>query len=43
MQTYYFFAEVVEIPDDVNQAHVLEHSEVGIGVVGIQDGGPEQF
>ena len=33
----------MEVPDDIDQAQVLEHSEVGIGVVGIQDGGPKQF
>ena len=36
--------EVVEVQVDVDHAHVLEPSGVGIGVViQIQDGGPEQF
>ena len=40
---YYLFAEAMKVPDDVDQANVLEHSEVGISVVGIQDSGPIQF
>ena len=34
----------MEVPVDVDHAHVLEPSGVGIGVViQIQDGGPKQF
>ena len=37
----YSLAEGMEVPDDVDHAYALEHSGVGIGVISIQDGGPD--
>ena len=37
-------SKAVDIPVDIDRAHVLGHSRVWIGIViQIQDGGPEQF